>query len=217
MQRQRNRLPKERPERMDADWSVECAGDDPLVAVPWQNADGTLTFVDLRSELPRDPEVLLQIPEARQYPAIAAALGRWNHATSPLFTAKCDVWSYPAHLFDAEDLPGFAFARGSDVDFIPLATETFQHFPAAELQLRRWKEMAASIPAPDARCEWILRRAMLAPEDAKECVQYRQGYAATLYVWGYGGNEESAATAWEFALTSLIEPTLAAAAATIEP
>ena len=207
---------------MDADWSVECAGDDPLVVVPWQNSDGTLTYLDLRAELPRDLDILLQIPEARQYPAIATALRRWNHAASPLFTAKCDVWSYPANLFDAEDLPGFAFARGSYVDLLPLAAEIFQHFAAAEKQLRRWKEMAASIPAPDARCEWILRRAMIAAQSVKVgAAEYVHGYAATLYVWGYGDNEESAALAWDAALTALIEPilnepTLATAPATIE-
>ncbi len=204
---------------MDADWSVECGGDDPFVVIPWQNASGTLTYIDLRLELRSNPNAIEQIPEAKQYPALAAALRRWNHATSPLFTAKCDVWSYAAKLFDADDLPGFAFARGSYVDLIPVATQWLQDFATAEAQLRRWTKSARAISAPDARCEWILRRAMLAKPattPAKETAErYLQGYATTLYVWGYGASEPAAATAWSCALECLIEPTLAEAVATI--
>lgn len=207
---------------MDADWSVECGGDDPFVVIPWQNASGTLTYIDLRAELLSDSEAVQKIPEARQFPALAAALQRWNDATSPLLTAKCDVWSYPAKLFDAEDLPGFAFARGSYVDLLPVTAEIFQNFAAAEGQLRRWTEMSRGIATPDARCEWILRRAMLAASGTALAEQnladqnYVHGYAATLYVWGYGASQQAAAEVWGSALERLIDPTLAVAAATIE-
>ena len=194
---------------MDADWSVECAADDPLVVVPWKNAAGTITYIDLRAF----PDALTEIPEARESPALAAALHRWNQSDSPIFTAKCDLWAYPADLFDAEDLPGFAFAHGGYIDLIQRAPHLFASFPLAEAQLRRWTEVARSLATPNARCEWTLRRAWIAPpEHAPDLPSsetlYSKGFATTLYVWGYGASPQAAAAAWASALDCLVDPVL---------
>ena len=45
---------------MLADWSVECGAEDPVLVVPWKNADGATGFVDLRT----NPYDFDAIPEA---------------------------------------------------------------------------------------------------------------------------------------------------------
>jgi hypothetical protein len=140
---------------------------------------------------------------------VAAALRRWNQPDTALFTAKCDVWTYPAKLFDAEDLPGFAFARGSYIDLLHVDAATFASFEACERQLRAWTEIARSIDKPACRCEWTLRPARIlpglpVPPTAEN--SSRNGFATTLYTWGYGDSPESAAIAWDAALHALIEP-----------
>lgn len=190
---------------MHSDWTVACAADDPEVVVPWAGKDPSLRYVDLR----RAPEAIKEIPEAAKYPCVAAALLRWNQPDTLLFTAKCDVWSYPAKLFDAEDLPGFACAQGSYIDLLHLNAEKFSSFAACEQHLRAWTEISRSIDMPDSRCEWTLRPARIfsaASEQASATGSAQNGYATTLYVWGYGDSQQSAAIAWAAALQALIEP-----------
>jgi hypothetical protein len=190
---------------MHADWTVACAADDPEIIIPWAGKDPSLRYIDLRQL----PEAVREIPEAKEYPCIAAALQRWNHPDSLLFTAKCDVWSYPAKLFDAEDLPGFAYARGSYIDLLHVDAAIFASFEACERQLRAWTEISRSIELPACRCEWTLRPARIFPGSAPPASSaelLKNGFATTLYTWGYGDSAEAAAIAWDDALKSLIEP-----------
>lgn len=190
---------------MQSDWTVACAADDPEVVIPWAGKDPSLRFVDLR----RSPEALRDIPEAAEYPCVAAALQRWNQPDTLLFTAKCDVWSYPAKLFDAEDLPDFAFAHGSYIDLLNVDGETFASFQACERQLRAWTEIARSIDLQACRCEWTLRPARIfpaSPVTPPTADLPHSGFATTLYTWGYGDSQLAAAIAWEASLHALIEP-----------
>ncbi len=201
---------------MEADWSVACGAVDPLVVVPWGGevrdaATGKpIQYIDLRST----PDAILEIPEAVEYPDLAAALRRWNQPDTPLFTAKCDVWNYPAKLFDAEDLPGFACAHASYIDLLPIDPQIFSSFPACERQLRAWTEIARSIPLSASRCEWTLRPARIfsaasAPSVAAGGTSSPlDGFATSLYVWGYGPSPQAAASTWATALEMLIEPVL---------
>ena len=189
---------------MHSDWTVACGSDDPEVVIPWAGKDPSLRFVDLR----QSPEALCQISEAAEHPCVAAALHRWNRPDTALYTAKCDVWSYPAKLFDAEDLAEFGFARGSYIDLLPLDPATFTSFETCERQLRAWTEMARSIELQACRTEWTLRPARIFPGVSAPPVgvSSRNGFATTLYTWGYGDSPDSAAIAWEIALRALIEP-----------
>lgn len=190
---------------MQSDWTVACAADDPEIVIPWSGKDPALRFVDLR----QSPQDLREIPEAAEYPCVAAALRRWNQPDTALFTAKCDVWSYPAKLFDAEDLSEFAFARGSYIDLVSTDAATFASFEACERQLRAWTEISRSIDLPACRSEWTLRPARIFPEsDERAPAQNlpQHGFATTLYTWGYGDSPESAAIAWDAALRASIEP-----------
>ncbi len=190
---------------MQSDWTVACAADDPEVVIPWAGKDPSLHFVDLR----QSPEALREISEAAEYPCVAAALRRWNQPDTSLFTAKCDVWSYPAKLFDAEDLPEFAYARGSYIDLLSADAASFANFDACERQLRVWTEISRSIGLQACRCEWTLRPARIysaLPQLASDASMSRNGFATTLYTWGYGDSPEAAAIAWDAALQALIEP-----------
>ena len=190
---------------MDSDWIVACAADDPEVVIPWRGKNPALRFVDLR----QSPGAIQEIPEAAEYPCVAAALQRWNQQGTALLTAKCDVWSYPAKLFDAEDLPGFAYARGSYIDLLPLDAATFASFEACERQLRAWTEISRSINLPACRSEWTLRPARIFSAGGKlgpAQTSPRNGFATTLYTWGYGDSPEAAAIAWDSGLRALIEP-----------
>jgi hypothetical protein len=192
---------------MESDWSVACAADDPTLALPWNTSDGTLYFIDLR----KNPSAIAQIPEAAKYPAIASALGRWNQPDSPIFTAKADVWAYPARLFDADDLPGFAFAQGSYIDLVPRDGTIFANFTLCENILRRASLHAQEIESATARCEWTLRRAhvdsSLLGSDLPTATQNEavEGFSISLYVWGYGDSAPQADVAWAAALVALIE------------
>ena len=195
---------------MHADWTVACAADDPWVVVPWSSKDATICYIDLRAA----PGRLNEIPEAAQYPCIAKALRRWNQPDTSLFTAKCDVWNYAAKFFDAEDLPGFDCAHGSYIDLLPIDPEIFSSFATCERQLRMWTGIARSIDVAASRCEWTLRRARVLPSHLQPSVVTAKksspldGFATSLYVWGYGSSQQSAASAWAAALESSIEPVL---------
>lgn len=184
---------------MDSDWTVACAADDPVVVVPWANQDGSLRFVDLRSNL----HVIDAVDEARKFPALAAALRRWNSANGPMFTVKCDVWNYPARLFDAFDQGGFAHAHASYVDLVSTDWNLFRAFPSCEKLLQRGSATAHTIDTPSARCEWVLRPAQIFSQDPKDVLH---GFAVSLYVWGYGETSELAEAVWSSALLALIEP-----------
>ena len=190
---------------MQSDWTVACAANDPDIVIPWAGKDPSLRFVDLR----QTPEALQEIPEAAKYACVAAALRRWNQPDTMLFTAKCDVWSYPAKLFDAEDLPEFAYARGSYIDLLSADAATFTSFQACERQLRAWTDISRSIDLPACRAEWTLRPSRIFPalkEGGPGQSSSQNGFATTLYVWGYGDSPEAAATEWDAALLALIDP-----------
>ncbi len=198
---------------VETDWSVECGADDPWVVLPWTRKDASIHYIDLRVA----PDRLREIPEAVQYDCIEQALHRWNQPSSPVYTAKCDVWTYPSDLFDAADLPGHAWAQGSYIDLIPASRRIFASFAAKENLLRAWSTAAKQIPLENARCEWTLRRARILPSSVKTRASLPDapaldGFATTLYVWGYGSSQRTAREAWAASLTALIETVLLVAA-----
>jgi hypothetical protein len=182
---------------VETDWSVECAADDPTVAVPWASADKSIFYIDLRDS----PDRVNEIPEAVRHTCLAAALLRWNERDASLFTAKCDAWNYRSDMFDANDLEGFDYARGSYIDLLAKNPAIFSSFDASERMLKAGNNAARSISFPAGRTEWILRPAHIFAADV-------DGFAITLYVWGYGASPEEAASAWSTALLALIEPVL---------
>jgi hypothetical protein len=185
---------------MLAEWSVECAADDPVLVVPWKDPEGACAFVDLRAN-PYDFDL---IPETEHCPAMMQALRALNATRSSVFTAKCDVWEIVpdglAELVDALELePANASAGYAGyIDLVARDRALFTSFHLQEQMLRRLTRLAEVIRRPYAAMECVLRPAFIdfgAP---------RQGYAVSLYIKAAGSDLASAIEEWSNALAAAV-------------
>ena len=186
---------------MLAEWSAECAADDPVLVVPWKDPDGKMAFVDLRAG-PRDFDA---VAEADQHPPLMQALRALNATRSPVFTAKCDAWPLDSeelrHLqlnLDAHpaDTPaGFA----SYLDLVWRERSLFSSFHRQEQVLRRLTRLAAPQDRPSAMLDCVLRPALLDLEGGP-----REGFAISLYVKALGSSPLSAWKEWATALAAAV-------------
>ena len=177
---------------MEADWSVELAASDPVIAVPWAACDDhepRCRFVDLRLY----PHLVAEIKEAQGSLALRSALLLLNGVTSHLWTAKCDAWSSspeqgdePFDPYEMDAKPGeTAFGAGSYIDLLP--RDFSQCFDDQERWLRAVIERLRGIPASAARVELVLRHAV---------VDAVPGYGVTWFVEGCGATAQRAEQAW---------------------
>ena len=179
---------------MEADWSVELAATDPVIAVPWAacgDDEAQCRFVDLRLY----PHSVAEIEEAQGSVAFRSALLLLNGVTSHLWTAKCDVWNRrpedgdePFDHYEMDAEPGeTAFGAGSYIDLLPRDLEMSQCVDGQERWLRAVTERLRGIPASAARVELVLRRAV---------VDGLPGYGMTWFVEGCGATALRAEQAW---------------------
>ena len=185
---------------MLAEWSVECAAQDPILVVPWKDPDGRLAFVDLRAN-PRDFEA---VAEAEQHPPLMQALRALNATRSPVFTAKCDAWPLDSEELEqlqlnldvpATDAPaGFA----SYIDLVWRERSLFSSFHRQEQMLHRLTRLAAPLERPWAALDCVLRPALLDLEGPRE------GYAVSLYVKALGSSPQAAWKDWTAALAAVV-------------
>jgi hypothetical protein len=143
---------------MEADWEFEIGVDAPLIDAQWPG------FVDLRSA----PELALQLPEAAQLPALAAALAALNAPASPVWTSKCDVWPATAPGdFDPVELdapPGnAAHAIACYIDLLPASSEQWSEPAAVEADCHRLCILLRRIPLRSCRADLIIRQALVPP------------------------------------------------------
>jgi hypothetical protein len=185
---------------MLAEWSAECAAEDPILVVPWQNSDGTTGFVDLRAS-PRDFDA---VTEAEQHPPMMQALRALNATRSPVFTAKCDAWALDAAelqqlQLDLDAGPDDAPAGyASYIDLIWRDHSLFSSFHRQEQMLRLLTRLAAPLDRPWAALECVLRPALLDLEGVSE------GYAVSLYVKALGHSPQAASKEWVAALSAVV-------------
>jgi hypothetical protein len=182
---------------MEADWSVELAATDPVIAVPWAASgddEPNCRFVDLRLY----PHLVFEIEEAQGNLALRSALLLLNGVTSYLWTAKCDAWSSspehgddPFDPFEMDAEPGeTVFGAGSYIDLLPRDLEISKGFDGQERWLRAVTERLRGTPASAARVELVLRRAL---------VDAVPGYGVTWFVEGCGATAQRAEQAWSSA------------------
>jgi hypothetical protein len=190
---------------MLAEWSVECAPEDPVLVVPWDSSTGpggTACFIDLRAH----PYDLHHIPEAEQHQPLMQALRALNATRSPVFTAKCDAWSLSPeeleHLrlnLDLSDDPAqTASGFASYIDLIWRDRYLFTSFPQQEQLLRRLTRHAATLDHPSAALDCILRPAFVDLDGPQE------GYALSLYIKALGPDPHTAWEAWAAALAAVV-------------
>jgi hypothetical protein len=190
-------------ELMLAEWSVECAPDDPLLVVPWSDESdltGKRHFVDLRE----NPYDIDHLPEAELYPPLMQALRALNANRSPVFTAKCDAWT-----LDAEELANLKFNLGSDVDDCPVGFASyidlvwrersiFTSFHQTEQVLHRLTRRAAPLDFSAAMLDCVLRPAMV------DLTGPQEGFAVSLYVKAVGQDPQTASVNWAAALEAIV-------------
>lgn len=186
---------------MLAEWSAECAADDPLLVVPWSDpASPARRFIDLRE----NPYDLDEIEEAAEHPALMHALRALNASRSPVFTAKCDAWPLdPGDLAQVrllldhpadETHDGFA----SYIDLLWRERPLFVSFHRQEQLLDRLVRLAAPLHYPYALTECVLRPALLDLDGPQE------GFAISLYVKALGHDPRAAKENWAAALAAAV-------------
>lgn len=214
---------------MLADWSVECAADDPVLVVPWSasealsdsshggasqqaTATGGSQFIDLRE----DPYALDQIPEAEQNPPLLQALRALNAARSPVFTAKCDAWPLDADelaaLQDRLDIQvGDLLAQELDGE----STGSACGFASYIDLLWRDRTIFASFHQSEQLLHRLARHVepIEQPYALLDCVlrpalidltSPHEGFAISLYVKALGADLNAAKTVWADALASVV-------------
>ena len=192
---------------MLAEWSAECAPDDPVLVVPWSNpsldpANPGSHFVDLRE----NPYDLDHLPEAEHFPALMHALRALNAARSPVFTAKCDAWPLEPEELDQlhlnldidpthELLPaGF----NSYIDILLRDRARFISVHHHQQFLDRLVRRAAPLDHPHAMLDCVIRPALL------DLTGPQEGFAITLYIKALGHDPGTAQQHWSAALEAII-------------
>lgn len=176
---------------MLAEWSVEPGPNDPVLEIPWRSEDGSVRFLDLK----RQPELLLEIPEACTYEELASFLDWANSPDSQIETAKCDVWS--TSEMDADDeVFGEAVKFSSYVDLL-FASLARNSFPECERFVQTLARMLRQAPDLSSAAQFIVRRCLDHRQegDASEC------FSITFYLHGYGADLQEAQQRWAIGLT----------------
>jgi hypothetical protein len=175
---------------VQADFAVELGADDETLDLPWAAADGGPRYYNLK----RQPELLIEVEEARRVPELGEFLAAINSSAGILETAKCDAWS-STELNPEEEIFGAACKFCCYVDFL-FAREALRFSFAENEQLaRRITQLLKRVPEIPAAAELMIRRCFchLAGE-------IRDGFYVTFYLFGYGDDELQARQRWAIAL-----------------
>ena len=180
---------------MEADFSIELGHDDPVLDFPWTDPSGKIAYVDLK----RHPELLPSIAEAQTFAELAEFLRLVNSPRSLVETAKCDAWA-TTELNAEEDVYDASHKFASYVDVVFSNTDANlssyrQSLPTHEQFARRLVELLRRVPETPSAAEVCVRRCYFADESGVQ-----EGYYCTLYVSGYGKDEDSARQHWGVAL-----------------
>jgi hypothetical protein len=180
---------------MQADYSVECGPGDGALELPWSSANGGPSYVDLKQH----PEMLDEIPEAAAHPPLRNFLAKVNARTA-LQTAKCDAW-FTHELSPQEEVFQAAGKFASYVDV--LLTDVRDRMSLARNEefageLFRLLQCAPEVPAA---AEVYVRRCFV--HEPPESAESRPGFYLTVYVSGYGDDQESAEKHWAIGINLL--------------
>lgn len=176
---------------MVAEWSVELGPHDPVLEIPWRSDDGSLRFLDLK----RQPELLLEIPQACTYQELASFLDWANSADSRIETAKCDVWT-TAEMDADDEVFGEKVKFSSYVDFL-FASPVRENFPEYERLVQALARMLRQAPDLSSAAQFIVRRCV----DRRESSKVSECLYITFYLHGYGADVQEARQRWGIGLT----------------
>jgi hypothetical protein len=171
---------------MDAEFSVELGGEDPVLDFPWTDASGTLAYFDLK----RHPELLARVEEASELPELAELLRSVNSAPSVVESAKCDAWA-TTELMPEEEIFGTSNKFASYVDLVLSDSGQRQSFPEHERFAKRLAALLRCVPVTSSSAEICVRRCFFG-----EPSETREGFYFTVYLNGYGNDEAAARQNW---------------------
>ncbi|HEV3038310.1 MAG TPA: hypothetical protein VHA33_11085 [Candidatus Angelobacter sp.] len=176
---------------MQVDYSIELGPDDPTLEFPWASDDGAVRYYDLKQH----PEMVLNIEEARDHQELSEFLSRINAASSPLQTAKCDVW-FTQEILPEEEIFGASCKFACYVDLLFTSGELQTSFEKHEALARDLYNLLQRAPEMAAAMEFTVRRCHYHAGSV-------DGFCITAYIYGYGDSEEEAAQRWAIALKLL--------------
>lgn len=175
---------------MDADFSIELGGDDPVLDFPWSDPDGKLHYYDLK----RRPELLAEVVEAKEFPELADFLRAMNSAISAVESAKCDAWATD-ELAPEEEIFGASHKFVSYVDLVFSRDEQRASFPFHEHFAKRLVELLRRSPETQSAVEVNVRRYRSHTGN-----NVQDGFYFTVYVTGFGQDVPQARQNWAMAL-----------------
>jgi hypothetical protein len=181
---------------MQADYSVELGPEDPALELPWRSDDGSLRYFNLKLH----PDLVLNIPEARDYPEFSAFLSRINASGFPLETAKCDAW-FGGELSPEEEIFGADCKFACYVDLLFSDEDQRFSLEAHERLAEDLSNLLKRAPEMAAAAEFIVRHCHY-HDDGNES-DSRIGFCITAYVTGYGDSQEESLQRWGIALKLL--------------
>ena len=171
---------------MEADFAIELDAEDETLEFPWTDPERQFQYYDLK----RQPELLIQVEEARRAPELGASLTAINSPESRLESAKCDAWS-SCEMGPQDEIFSAAMKFGSYVDLFFTEEQLRFSFPAHEQFAKRLDGLLRRAPEIPASAECLIRRCFYHVGSG-----VRNGFYFTLYVFGYGNDEESARKQW---------------------
>jgi hypothetical protein len=177
---------------MDVDFSIELTREDPVLDFPWTDPSGNFAYVDLK----RHPDLLATIPEAEAFPDLRDFLRSVNSSRTAVETAKCDAWA-TAEFSAEEEIYNAAHKFASYVDVVFSGTDARVSMPRHEEFAKNLVALLRRAPETPASVEISVRRCYFAADDGGPVWE---GFYFTLYVSGYGDDEDGALRNWGVAL-----------------
>jgi hypothetical protein len=174
---------------VNADFAVELGADDETLELPWGSASEPRYY-----DLKRQPELLLNIDEARRVPELGIFLAAVNAAGGVLETAKCDAW-FSADINSEEEIFGAACKFGSYVDLVFSAEPSRFSFPEHEQFAQQMVQLLHRAPEIPSAAEFLVRRCFF-----HRAGSVREGFYFTFYLFGYGDDEAQSKQNWVIAL-----------------
>ena len=183
---------------MDADFSVELGAEDDSLEFPWASPDETLRYLDLRNQ----PDLLLYVSEASEYPELGKYLEIVNSERSEFITAKCDIWN-ETELGEAEEIYEAKVKLGCYIDHLFADSKAEGEDRRFSLVVHerfagRLAELLNRVPRIPVALEVIIRRCHYHVGQ-----EIRSGYYMTFYLFGYGDDLAEARQRWGIGLELL--------------
>jgi hypothetical protein len=174
---------------VEADFAVELGAEDATLDLPWSSPEGPRYY-----DLKRQPELLLNIEEARRVRELGEFLASVNAENGIFETAKCDAWS-STEINPEEEIFGVPCKFGSYIDLVFSAEPARNSLPEHERRARQLTQLLKRVPEIPCAAEFLIRRCFYHKDEAT-----LDGFYLTFYLFGYGEDNEQARQRWAIGL-----------------